>query len=310
MATPEETIAEIQANLANVQARVAKEGVIDASGKQIIAPTASPPIPSGANGGTPVVASTPTTPSYVIPQTNTGNEELSTLMKSIQDKLLSQGDIVTSGQTDLEEFIKGQATSLKEAQQKTATGIEAAYTRAKTETAEVGATKLTSQREQQRGYAVNQGVIKQIEEDTQRNLKDLDLRKQEALASGAMDVAEKISGLQLQAMSYAQTAKQNAFQNILSLGNFGLQTFQVKQAQQQQTLQNKQTVLNFLVSNNLLGGMSDETKRQTEIDTGLPVGSLNKIKTGEEIITAGNTIFRKYRRSEERRVGKECRSRW
>lgn len=214
--------------------------------------------------------------------------------KELQDKLLGELDLVSSEPTELESLIGKSITGLKEAQEKRVTGIEAGAERLAGEIKEKGIKELTSAQEQQRGFAVNRSLIKQIEEDTEKSLKDLEMRKQEALGGGAVELAEKISNLQIQQLQFSQQKKQQSFSNMLQVAGFGLNVYQIQQQKTQQELQNKKDTLNFLVSNNLMSSMGEEDKRKWETNLNLPSNVLDKVKPQDTFQEVGDSLLRIY----------------
>src|SRR3990167_216214 len=145
-------------------------------------------------------------------------------LKTLQDKLLASSDIVSSEQTGLESAIQDSIKRLGESQTSREVGIKAGAERSRLETKELGAERLTGALESQRGVgaASQMAVITRIEESTTKSLRDLDLREQEALASGQIETADKIANLKFKEIQFRQESRQHAFNNLLSLGSFGL----------------------------------------------------------------------------------------
>ena len=145
-------------------------------------------------------------------------------LKTLQDKLLASSNIVSSEQTGLESAIQDSIKRLGESQTSREVGIKAGAERSRLETKELGAERLTGALESQRGVgaASQMAVITRIEESTTKSLRDLDLREQEALASGQIETADKIANLKFKEIQFRQESRQQAFNNLLSLGSFGL----------------------------------------------------------------------------------------
>ena len=154
------------------------------------------------------------------PETPGTNPEF---MKTLQDSLLKNSDIITSEANPLQTELTSLASTYKSAQYAAEKGISASAERQRTEAVVAGEQRLSSVEESRRGYATNTALIKQIEDANTKDLRDIDLREQEALASGRMDVADKLAQLRIKSIEFTQNAKQQAFSNMLSLGQFGLQ---------------------------------------------------------------------------------------
>jgi len=102
---------------------------------------------------------------------------------------------------------------------------------------ETGTQTLTSAKEAQRGFGTNTAALKAIQDSTQKQLADLDKRKDQALLENNTVFADKISNLQLKAIEFQQQAEQQTFSNILAVGGFELQQ-QTQERLNQQFLSN------------------------------------------------------------------------
>ena len=132
-------------------------------------------------------------------------------------------DIVSSEPTALETAMGKATEQLTKGHVASETGIQSEYERLKIDAQQTAAQKVTSEVESRRGFAVNTALVRQIEEDNQKSLRDLDLRKQQALSTGDALYAEKLADMQLKSLEYSQNAKQKAFDNLLSLAGLSFQ---------------------------------------------------------------------------------------
>jgi hypothetical protein len=178
---------------------------------------------------TPPTTGVPTSGTKEVSPSGTAN----TILQELSSRLLNQTGI-TSSDSGAQDIIDESVARIESAEKARKEGLGASLERAKTETAELGEERLTAARELQRGVgpASSFALINKIEEATNKELKDLDMRYQEALASGQMDVANQISNLRLKSIEYKQQAQQQAFQNILSAGSFALSVSQFEAAQE------------------------------------------------------------------------------
>ena len=144
------------------------------------------------------------------------------ILGEVSNRLFSESGAVSSDETTsaYNDIIE----RVKESQSASETALKSELERAKIGVEEEGTDLLTSSREAARGLgaASSFSLIDRIEKSTEKSLRDLDLRYQEALASGQSDTANKLSELQLKILENKQTQQQQAFQNILSLGSFAL----------------------------------------------------------------------------------------
>lgn len=169
------------------------------------------------------VGQTNTTSAPAAPvSTNTAASPQSDFLNQLQQKLLSQSDIISSEPTNIENKINEAIQGVQKGNEASAAAVTSAFDRAKGQAAEQGAANLTGQLESQRGFAQNTAILDKIQKDTDTNLKDLEQRKQELILQGNSAAAGQISQLQMQAIQMRQQAQQQVFQNLLGLANFGM----------------------------------------------------------------------------------------
>lgn len=150
------------------------------------------------------------------------NQTSDSFLSQLQSKLMSSAGMVSSDNTALEQNISDIVGNLKKSN---AAGDEATtidYNRQEDAARLKGTNDVTSFQEASRGYSTNTAVLSQINDQTDKTLKDLDLRKKEAILNNDSATAGKIADLQIQALSMRQAANQKTFDNLLSMGNFGL----------------------------------------------------------------------------------------
>jgi len=140
-------------------------------------------------------------------------------LEVLKTKLLEGGDMVSSEETGFEEAIAGIKTGLTEAQAKAEAGIEAGFERQRIEAVEVGAQRKTSELEARRGFATNTALFRQLDEQTEKSIRDLELRKTEALAIGQTELATNLANLQLKEIEFRTQQRQQAFTNLMSLAS-------------------------------------------------------------------------------------------
>lgn len=156
--------------------------------------------------------------------TNTSSSDASTnFMSQLQSKLLGQSDIISSENTNLENKITEAISTVQKGATANAASITSQYDREKGYAQEAGQSQYTSALEAQRGFAQNTAGLKQLASDTDKQLKDLEMRKQELIMQGNATAAGKVADLQFQAIQFHQQAQQQVFSNLLGMANFGLQ---------------------------------------------------------------------------------------
>lgn len=154
----------------------------------------------------------------------TPTNEVSTdaFMSELQNRLLSQSNIISSADSDIEKTITSAIAGVKTSAEKSGQRIESVFNREKEAVAEVGGRKLTTAQEGRRGFATNTATLRLITEETNKDLKDLEQRKQELILAGDAEAAGKVAELQLKALTFKQESQQRVFTNLLSMGNFAL----------------------------------------------------------------------------------------
>lgn len=150
-------------------------------------------------------------------------------IQQLQQKLLGQSDIISSTNTKLEDKIGAAIKGVQDSTGSANAATTLAFDREKGYAADAGATKLTGAQEGQRGFAQNTAALKQLTDSTQKQLNDLESRKQELILQNNAQAAQQVSSLQLQAIKFQQEAQQQVFSNLLGMGNFAQQQAQMKQ---------------------------------------------------------------------------------
>jgi hypothetical protein len=169
------------------------------------------------------------------PKTNTQEIiDADAFITTMQEKLLGQSGAVSSASSEIEKVIKGAVKGVKESTELTNRATESSFNRQIQDVRQAGNYAFTGGMEEQRGFATNVGLLKKINEDTNKNVNDLEQRKQELILQGNAAAASKIAELQLNALQFKQQAEQQAFQNLLSMSNFGLSVRQEKRQQRAQ----------------------------------------------------------------------------
>lgn len=151
-------------------------------------------------------------------------------MQQLQQKLLGQSDIISSESTNLENKIGEAIKSVQSSNQSSAAAVTSSFDRQIADAQKTGQQNLTSALEGQRGFAQNTAALTQLKDQTDKQVKDLEQRKQELIAQGNANAASQVAALQLQAIQFHQQAQQQVFSNLLGMANFE-QTRSYNQAQ-------------------------------------------------------------------------------
>lgn len=155
----------------------------------------------------------------------------SDLMAGIQQKLLDQSGIISSTDSNLENRLN---TAISGIQTSTSAGDQATtlnYNRQIAEAQDQANTDQVNGRAAGSGGLLNIGALRELTNTTDKNLADLDERKQELILQNDAQGAQQISSMQMQALQFQQQANQQVFSNLLGLGQFGIQQQNAANAQ-------------------------------------------------------------------------------
>lgn len=162
------------------------------------------------------------------------NKQSNEFLGMLQERLMGNSGIVSSQTTPLDTMINDTIAGLQTGQAAREAGTKASFERSRIDTQAVGESNLLTSKETTRnlGAASSMAVFNQVEEKTSKALKDLDLREREALATGQIEVADKIANLKLQQIQFQQEAQQKTFTNLMSAYNVVLnqRNFETEQA--------------------------------------------------------------------------------
>ncbi len=183
-----------------------------------------------------------------------GNTSQDAFLKTLQDKLLSQSDMISSASTNIESKINEAIGSIKAGNEASKNAITSSYDRTIGYTNEAQQNQITAARERGVGVSTSDVAYKAMTAEADKNLKDLEMRKNELILQGDAASAAKIAELQIQTLDFKTKAMQTTFNNLLSVGSFAMQSQEAQRAEKAQ---------NFLQSSKLA---------EIGLTYGIPVG--------------------------------------
>jgi len=196
-----------------------------------------------------------------------GNTNQNPIMAEIQKQLLKTSGLVSSGASGIQQQIADAISSREKGLGASTKRIESQFNREIGFQSEQFAQKKTSIRESQRGFATNVAALQQLDQRTEKSLRDLEQRKQELILAGESAAAGQISNLQVQSLQFQQKAQQQAFSNLLGIGQFasGLQKMQIE-VQREARIATSQELSNTLAKErfDFQKTMSLEDQRQSQ----------------------------------------------
>lgn len=169
----------------------------------------------------------------------------SDFMKAVQDKLLGQSGIISSTNSQLEDRLNSAISSVQTSADKSNEALKLDYGRQIGYAADAGAEGLIAGRAAGSGGVMNLAAYNALRDDTNKNLKDLEDRKQSLILQNNATAAGKISDLQIKALEFQQAAQQQTFTNLLGIANYGLNQEAAALAKTNQTFQQSQAMANI-----------------------------------------------------------------
>jgi len=206
----------------------------------------------------------------------------SALLNKLIEKAFSDSDIVSSATTGTEQAINDAKASTIAAQEAGASKIESQFDSKIEDIEESGAKSMTSAREAQRGFGTNMAALKQLQDSTDKQVKDYEEMKQEALLSNNTQYASQLSSLQLQALEYKQEAQQQSFSNMMQIIGLGVQVQSEERAANQFT-QNLTLQRDQIESSKQSEMLSFATSAGIQMNPGETYESLSKRIANSEI---------------------------
>lgn len=205
-------------------------------------------LPSPGVVQTPGNASTPTpspTGAFAVPNIQSPQVQTPAFIEALTERLIGQSGIVSSLNTDLEETFTRAAEGVNTAADANRERIESAFNREIDFGRRRADQAFQSAVEGQRGFATQRTALISLEEETQKNLKDLEQRKQELILQGEADAARQLSQLQVDAIKTKIDAQKTFFNQLLQSSEFVQSQFNTDRQFAQQQFENILNVAQF-----------------------------------------------------------------
>lgn len=144
----------------------------------------------------------------------------SAFVDAVGKRLLSQADVISSSDTELEKTFSNAISNVQTAQQRSEQRIQSQFGRERGYLEDEAQSNFTDFAESRSGFGTQMVAFRRLVETTDKQLNDLEQRKQELILQGESEAASRIADLQVQQLQYRQQAQQNVFNNLLGLGSF------------------------------------------------------------------------------------------
>ncbi len=171
------------------------------------------------------------------------------LLDALTERLIKQGKgISSSSSSNLQNSINEAIASSKKAGELSSQALQSERQREVSFAQERAGATYTTALEGRTGYATQVSALRELTETTEKSVRDLDKRYQEAILSNDSATAQRISELQIKKLEFQQEQEQNFFANTLAVSNLQQQALQAKRQNEQFWVTREQEQQQFVMS--------------------------------------------------------------
>lgn len=204
-----------------------------------------------ANGGN-INAGASASKGAVVGSTNRDGKQTAAsnpLLDALTERLTKQGKgISSSSSSNLQNSINEAIASSQKAGELSSQALQSEREREVSFARDQAGSKYTTALEGRTGYATQVTALRELTDTTEKSVRDLDKRYQEAILSNDSATAQRISDLQIKKLEFQQEQEQNFFNNVLAVGNLQQQALQAKQQNEQFWITKEQEQQQFVMS--------------------------------------------------------------
>lgn len=172
----------------------------------------------------------------------TGNGGSDDFMSQLQSALMSSSGMVSSENSDIENTLNSAVANLNKSNDASKGATTLDYKIQEDAAAQKGQNDITSVNEASRGYAVNTGLLKNMNDTMDKQINDLEERKQQALLTADATTANNIAALQFQALQMKNDNTQKIFTNLISAAGVIQNQQQINNAAKKQSFDEQSTM--------------------------------------------------------------------
>lgn len=198
---------------------------------------------------------------------NSGND----LITEISNQLLEQGNIASSQAGEIDQSIQNAIQGVQTSAEASNAAITSQYDREIAFQSGQGELAVQGQLDSRSGFATNMVALRNLVDLTDKNLNDLEQRKQELILQNNAQAAAQIAGLEFQALQYKQQATQQVFSNLLSFGQFALSVQQEQRLQSAQDFAERSAIADIALQYGLTVNEGDTL--DTIVTRAMPIAS-------------------------------------
>lgn len=161
-----------------------------------------------------------------------GGRPSNPVLEALTERLTQQGKgISTSSSSLLQNSINEAIAGTQQAGNLTNERLQSERTREVGYAQDRASATFTSAQEGRSGYATQVAAFKELTETTEKSVRDLDKRYQEAMLANDSETAKTIAGLKVQKLQFQMEQEENFFRNTLQLASMQQQDDQFYQGQ-------------------------------------------------------------------------------
>ncbi len=154
---------------------------------------------------------------------NDGSGVEDPMLETIRENLMGKANLISSSDSGLEDAINNAVASSKQSRTASESRIRTDYKSDKDYMLGQAESGLTDFSESRNGFGTQLASLRNLVETTDKNLRDLDQRREDALMANDAASANRISELQLKAIEFKEQKMQQGYDNMFKLANFDLQ---------------------------------------------------------------------------------------
>lgn len=148
----------------------------------------------------------------------------SSIIAELEKRMMGSGSGVSSRDSGVQKTIQDAIKAQQGVQESAAGRIQTDYEYEKQFMLSGAESSYNTATESGRGFATQLAALNKLTENTNKNLRDLDQRKQDALTANDAQTAARIADLQLKAIEFQQQSEQQFYSNAFSLMGLDLQS--------------------------------------------------------------------------------------
>lgn len=157
----------------------------------------------------------------------------SALMSQLEKRLLGSAEGISSSSSEIEKAITGAITSQEKSRIAGESRINNDYKAEKDYLMGRNQDDITTFSQGRSGYATQMAALRNLTETTDKTMRDLEVRRQDALMTNDANAANQISTLQMKQLEFKQAKEQEFYNNIFQLTGLGLQQQSQDRAKQE-----------------------------------------------------------------------------